>query len=176
MLPALLAVLLVVLLTFQFVLPPEAPSVPDLPPSRGGKLAQLSDAADTGRDPILAERSIFTPVGITATPGEGARADAPPLPLDGAVPVGIVRVRGAARLLLQSPEGRSVTLRPGQSYRGWRLTGIGQDNAQFRRGGETIRLEVGAAAGFAFPPAYTPPNFSGEDDNAPFRFNQADEQ
>lgn len=176
MLPALLVVLLAVLLAYQAVLPREVPVPLDLPPARVTRLADLPAPA-SARYSILDQRSIFAPLAAAAgaDAGEGAANAPPPLPLDGAVVAGIVRVRGAARLVLQSPEGRSITLRPGQSYRGWRLLGIASDSGRFRRGGETIRLEIGAEAGFDSS-AYSPPNFGQESRGGTYRPYQADEQ
>ncbi len=96
-------------------------------------------------------------------------------PLDGAYPAGVVRVRGAARLVLQTPDGKSVSLRPGQSWQGWRLISIGADDVRFRRGGENVTLAFGAPDSFSYPvagpQAYDPGGF---DDL--YRPNQADEQ
>jgi hypothetical protein len=84
-------------------------------------------------------------------------------------------VRGAARLVLQTPNGESVTLRPGQSWQGWRLISIGTDDVRFRRGGENVTLALGAPDSFSYPggvlQGYDP---GGYDDL--YRPNQADEQ
>ena len=76
-------------------------------------------------------------------------------------------MRGAARLVLQTPGGGSVTLRPGQSWQGWRLLAIGSDEVRFARGGETVTLALGAATDSYSYPGYDPRGYQP---------NQADEQ
>jgi hypothetical protein len=170
-LAALLAVLLAVMLATQFVLPQNRPAPPIVPPAalRTGP-AQI---AAVSADPVLARRSIFEPTRL-ASAGSDA-AGAPLGPLDGAVPAGIVRVRGAARLVLQTPDGKSVTLRPGQSWQGWRLLRIGSEDVRFKRGAETITLGLGATNMYTDPgydpSAADPLGYAGG--NWP---NQADEQ
>lgn len=170
-LAALLAVLLAVMLAAQLVLPQDRPVLPDVPPAalRGGP-AQI---AAVSADPVLGRRSIFQP---TQLANAGADAGGAAIgPLDGAVPAGIVRVRGAARLVLQTPDGKSVTLRPGQSWRGWRLARIGSEDVRFTRGAETVTLGLGAANTYSDPgynpSAYDPRGYAGG-----YRPNQADEQ
>lgn len=165
-LAALLAVLLALMLVAQFVLPQDRPAAPDVPPAglRGGPVAIAAVSAD----PVLARRSIFQPVRI----GSGAAASAAQGPLDGATPAGIVRVRGAARLVLQTPDGSSVTLRPGQSWQGWRLIAIGSDEVRFARGSETVTLGLGAPSDPYSYPGYSAPAY----DPRAYRPNQADEQ
>ncbi|RNJ63695.1 MAG: hypothetical protein EDM03_04725 [Porphyrobacter sp. IPPAS B-1204] len=162
-LAALLAVLLALMLAAQFVLPQDRPAVPDVPPAalRAGPV----QIAVISPDPALSRRSIFQP---TRLAGSGAAGlSVPAGPLDGAIPAGIVRVRGAARLVLQTPDGGSVTLRPGQSWQGWRLTAIGTDEVRFARGGETVTLGLGAATESYSYPGYDPRGYQP---------NQADEQ
>lgn len=167
-LAALLAVLLALMLVAQGVLPQDRPTPPDVPPVglRDGPVTIPAVSAD----PVLARRSIFTPAQSGAGGAGGAAAATGPL--DGAVPAGIVRVRGAPRLVLQTPDGSNVTLRPGQSWRGWRLIGIGTDEARFARGGETITLGLGAATDPYSYPGYAAPAY----DPRAYRPNQADEQ
>lgn len=168
-LAALLAVLLAVMLAAQVVLPLDRPEVPGVPPAAGLRRV-TADVPRISPDAVLARRSIFTPVALVGASGDNA---APRAPLDGAVPAGTVRIRGAVRLVLQTPEGKAVTLRPGQSFRGWRLTAIGREEASFRRAGESVTLAFGAATSFFQddPYAYDPRDFGGG-----FRANQADEQ
>jgi hypothetical protein len=168
-LAALLALLLVLLLAVQAILPVERPAAPDVPPA--GLRAGSAEFAVVNPDPVLARRSIFQPTRTTRASGQGGAAGG----LDGAYPAGVVQVRGSARLILQTPDGNSVTLRPGQSWQGWRLVGIGRDDARFRRGGETVTLAFGAPDSFSYPggalQGYDP---GGYDDL--YRPNQAEEQ
>lgn len=169
-LAALLAVLLAVMLATQAILPQDRPTAPDVPPA--GLRAATAQFAAISPDPVLARRSIFQPTRIAGASGAGGLSAGP---MGGAYPAGVVRVRGAARLVLQTPDGKSVTLRPGQSWQGWRLIGIGRDDVRFRRGGETVTLALGAAESFSYPAAdplaYEPRGYL--DDFGP---NQADEQ
>lgn len=176
-LAALLAALLVVLLCAQAVLPQDRPAQPDVPAVAA--LPSTPTIAAVSADPLLTRRAIFQPTRLAA--GGPGLAGVPVGPLDGAVPAGIVQVRGAARLILQTPDGNSVTLRPGQSYRGWRLTRIGNDEVRFARGGETVNLALGAANSYSYPgsarPAYDPRDYDPRDYAAGmYRPNQADEQ
>jgi hypothetical protein len=170
-LAALLAVLLALMLGAQFVLPQDRPAVPDVPQMAARQATpQVTLVA---ADPVLARRSIFQPTRLS-----NAGADAASMalgPLDGAVPAGIVRVRGAPRLVLQTPDGKSVTLRPGQSWQGWRLLGIGKDEVRFRRAGETITLGLGAADNYSYP-GYAPPSYAPQGYGGEYQPNQADEQ
>lgn len=174
-LAALLAVLLAMMLIAQFVLPHDRPALPDMP--QGAVRAESARIAAVSAEPVLARRSIFQP---TRLGGSADGAGLPSGPLDGAFPAGIVRVRGAARLVLQTPDGKSVTLRPGQSWKGWRLTRIGSDDVRFRRGGETVTLDLGAADSFSYPgyapPAYDPRDYVPQGYDGRYRPNQADEQ
>lgn len=169
-LAALLALLLMLLLAAQAILPQDRPTAPDVPPAalRTGN-AQF---AVVSPDPVLSRRSIFQPTRIARSGGE---AGAPSGPLDGAYPAGVVRVRGAARLVLQTPDGNSVTLRPGQSWQGWRLISIRGDEVRFRRGGENVTLGLGVPDSFSYsddaPLAYDPRGYDSD-----YRPNQADEQ
>lgn len=170
-LAALLTVLLAVMLVVQFVLPQDRPASPVVPPvaSQAGP-AQI---AAVSADPALARRSIFRPTRLSG--GGAGEAGSSLGPLGGAYPAGIVRVRGTARLVLQTPGGNSVTLRPGQSWQGWRLTRIGRDEVRFRRGGETITLGLGASDSFSYP-GYGSRDFDPRGYNSGYQPNQADEQ
>lgn len=167
-LAALLAALLALLVAAQFLLPTDRPTPPAVPPAalQSGPVAITAVSAD----PVLARRSIFQPTRLAGSGGEGAGV--PGGPLDGATPAGIVRVRGAPRLVLQTPGGGSVTLRPGQSWQGWRLLAIGTDEVRFARGAETITLGLGAATDSYSYPGYAPPGY----DPRGYQPNQADEQ
>jgi hypothetical protein len=166
-LAALLAALLALLVAAQFLLPAERPAPPEVPPAalRTGPVAIAAVSAD----PSLARRSIFQPTRLARNDEDGAAV--PTGPLDGATPAGIVRIRGAARLILQTPDGGSVTLRRGQSWRGWRLTAIGNDNVRFVRGTETVTLDLGASDSNSYP-GLAPPAYDRRGDWP----NQADEQ
>jgi hypothetical protein len=168
-LAALLVALLSVMLIVQFMLPQERPAVPGVPPAalRAGP-AQIGAVS---ADPVLARRSIFQATRLAGASAAGA----PVGPLDGAIPAGIVRVRGAARLVLQTPDGKSVTLRPGQSWQGWRLLSIGRDDVRFRRGGENVTLGLGANDSFSYP-EYAPIPYDPRGLDNGYRPNQADEQ
>lgn len=167
MLAALLALLLALMLVAQFALPAERPEPPAVPPA--GRSAVPVAIAAVSADPALGRRALFRPTRLAATSAENA----PIGPLDGASPAGIVRVRGAARLILQTPDGKTVTLRPGQSWQGWRLIAIGTDNVRFIRGSERVTLALGASATTSYP-GYAPPGSSYDPrDNWA---NQADEQ
>jgi hypothetical protein len=169
-LAALLAVLLALMLAAQAMLPRERPAAPDVPPA--GLRAGSPQFAAVSADPVLARRSIFQPTLIAGANGAGGPSAGP---MGGAYPAGVVRVRGAARLVLQTPDGKSVSLRPGQSWQGWRLISIGSDDVRFQRGGENVTLALGAPDSFSYPGAapraYDPGGF---DDL--YRPNQADEQ
>lgn len=166
-LAALLALLLALLLAAQAILPQERPTPPDVPPA--GLRAGTAQFAAVSADPVLERRSIFQPTRIAGASGAATG------PLDGAYPAGIVRVRGAARLILQTPDGKSVTLRPGEAWQGWRLVSIGRDDVRFRRGGENVTLGLGAPQTYSYPAndplAYDPRVYGS--DIVP---NQADEQ
>jgi hypothetical protein len=167
-LAALLALLLALLLAAQFVLPVERPDAPAVPPV-AARAAPVAMAAGS-IDPALARRSIFQPTRLAGAGAGGAGV--PAGPLDGASPVGVIKVRGAARLILQTPGGKTVTLRPGQSWQGWRLVAIGADDVRFVRGTERVTLAVGAAASSDYP-GYLPPGAYDPDDTYA---NQAEEQ
>ena len=167
-LAALLATLLALLMVAQFLLPSDRPAAPEVPPAA---LQTVSVAiAAISPDPALARRSIFQPTRLAGGSAEGAGV--PGGPLDGAAPAGIVRVRGAARLVLQTPSGGSVTLRPGQSWQGWRLLAIGTEEVRFARGSETVTLGLGAATDSYSYPGYDPRGY----DPRGYQPNQADEQ
>lgn len=168
-LAALLAVLLALLLVVQFALPQDRPLVPAVPPA-SGRIGPAQIAA-VSADPVLARRSIFQPKVIANPAGAQMQAS----PLGGAYPAGIVRVRGAGRLVLQTPEGKSVTLRPGQSWQGWKLTSIGSDEVQFRRGAETIKLGLGAGDSYSNP-GYGSLDYDPRGFDRGYQPNQADEQ
>jgi hypothetical protein len=150
-LAALLALLLALMVAAQFVLPADRPEPPAVPAAGLGTAPVALAAASA--DPALSRRSIFRPTRLAASSAPGAPAG----PLDGASPAGVVKVRGAARLILQTPDGGTVTLRPGQSWQGWRLIAIGTDSVRFSRGGESVTLDIGAPVSSSFSyPSYDP--------------------
>lgn len=165
-LAALLALLLALLLAAQFALPAERPEAPAVPPP--GRGAASGAIAAVSADPALAGRALFRPTRLAG----GSAAGVPIGPLDGASPVGVIKVRGAARLILQTPGGKTVTLRPGEAWQGWRLIAIGTDEVRFVRGGERVTLAVGETASNDYP-GYLPPGAYSPRDNYA---NQADEQ
>ncbi len=168
-LAALLSLLLAVMLVAQMLLPPSRPELPGVPPAAGLRRV-TAEVPRVSPDAVLARRSIFTSVTLA---GAATNNGAAPAPLDGAVPAGTVRVRGAVRLVLQTPQGKAVTLRPGQSWRGWQLTAIGREEASFRRAGESVTLAFGLANDFSGYDLYP---YGPRDDESGFRANQADEQ
>lgn len=171
-LAALLTVLLAVLLVVQFVLPQDRPAAPPVPPVAGR--TGPAQIAAISADPVLARRSIFQATQLSGGTSSDAAA-VPQGPLGGAYPAGIVRVRGAARLVLQTPSGSSVTLRPGQSWQGWRLTAIGRDDVRFQRGRERITLALGAGSNYS-DPGFNQQSFDPSGYDGRFGPNQADEQ
>jgi len=141
-LPAILAVVLVLVLAFQLVMTHE----PDLPRAGVVPLVPLPEqraASIVVTPPILERRPIFAPRDIGGGAASGA---AIPLPLDGAVATGFVSVGSRVTAVLQTPSGGIVRLRPGARYRGWMLVAVTSSGAKFRRGGESMTMTYGAAA------------------------------
>lgn len=121
----------------QFALPPEV----ELVSAPGRVIARPLPEREPGRtlaDPIILRDALFTPVR-----GGTAKADAESkAPLDGARAVGIVRVRGFARVVMQDSEGTPATISIRNTYRGWTLVAIGRDSATFVRGKERLVLPL----------------------------------
>jgi hypothetical protein len=110
---------------FMFVDPVEQPLAPGrfVVPAVGQQ-----NTSQISADPIIVRSAIFAP-------GRGAGAAASSAPLDGARFVGITKVRGFARAVLQEADGGAVSIPLGGQYRGWKLTGLNADNAAFVRDG-----------------------------------------
>ena len=144
LLPAALAALLGLLLVVQLALPSpvELPEVELTPPIRLRPLPVVPAVAD----PAIVARPIFAPGRREfVAPAGGAAADRA-APLEGARPVGVLTVRGAARVFLQAPDGRVEVVGRGGGYRGWTVTDIGSGRIAVRRGGERATLAVTASA------------------------------
>lgn len=104
------------------------------------------------------------PFDADRTPGAPPPAAAPPPPPPPPPPVpklvGVAGGRGRAVALVKGVSGETVMLTRGQSVDGWRLVGIGRQDAIFALGGDrrTVRLDFGnKPAGSAPPPVFTPP-------------------
>lgn len=149
LLPAALMALLAVVLVGQLLMP-SAVELPDAPIVRPLRLAPLVVPGVTV-DPEILARPLFAP---------NRRDDAGPdvskaSPLEGARAVGIVSIRGAARVFLQAPDGTVSRIGIGGVYRGWRLVRI-TPNPTFVRGIETAVLPVTASAPPAAPAVAEP--------------------
>ena len=134
-LPALLSGVLVLMIALQFALPVDDDIPADV---RRVVPSQVGENA-IGRvvpDPIILRSALFSPsrggAGVSAS---GAAASGP---LDGAVPVGMVRGRGFARAVLQQSDGSAVSVPMGGRYHGWTLIGLNAQSATFSREGERI--------------------------------------
>ena len=138
--PALLALLLVLMAALQWALPAEVV----LPDAAGRAVApQMAERSimRTFPDDVILRRALFAPGrGVTGKSAEDSG------PLDGATPVGIVRGKGFARVILQQADGSAVTLSLGSAYHGWALTRISQDSAIYKRNGKTLMLPLGSRA------------------------------
>jgi hypothetical protein len=138
-----LAAVLALALAFQLLVT----RAPDVPAS--GIVPNVAVPAPVVSGPvfiptILQQRPMFTPGNLArAAPGGAGPA---PLPLGGAVATGTVSISGHAVVVMQSPDGSIVRLRPGSRYKGWTLTAIAPTGAKFRRGTESMTLGYGAAA------------------------------
>lgn len=107
--------------------------------------------ATTAADPSIAARTLFTPtrsdsVGSSGSGRGAAGVVAAPLPLGGARIAGVSIVGGRTRVFVEAPGGKVRAVGRGSAYLGWRLAGVGGDSVEFRRGGERLRLVVGATA------------------------------
>lgn len=155
LLPAALVALLGLLLGLQLALP--SPIVlPESGVSRPLRLAPLAPRPVVV-DPQITQRPLFAPnrreTVSAAGPGVAAKAAA----LAGARVVGVVTVRGQARIFLAAPDGRISAVGLGGRYRGWRLVRIDGSQLTVARGAETAILGVGAAAAVPPAPAETEP-------------------
>lgn len=145
-LPALLAVLLLVLLGVQLALPPQI-DLPEVGVGRPFRLAPIS-VTPLGADPEITARTLFSP---SRRPDGAVAAGDKTAPLGGARPVGAVSVRGRARVFMQDPDGKVRGIELGDSIAGWRLAQVSGGQLLFVRGPESITLPIGASA----PPVRT---------------------
>lgn len=141
LLPAALTVVLTVLLIFQLFAPPGGvASATALPGAVGRAIAPTLDAQAIDyrvADPLILSDALFDPARAGSLGGSAVVG-----PIGGALPVGIIRSQGVARVVMQQSDGKPLSLRIGQTYRGWRLAGIGEDTIAFFRDGRTLRLPI----------------------------------
>ena len=135
-LPALLALVLVLMAALQFALPTDV-VLPDAPGRTVANRLPERIAFRAIPDDVILRRALFAPGSGGA--GKGIAATGP---LDGATPVGVVRGRGFARAILQQADGSAVSLPVGAAYHSWRLTGIAKDSATFFRDGKKLVLPL----------------------------------
>lgn len=154
LLPAALTALLGLLLVVQLAVPSPV-ELADVGFARPLRLAPLVVPA-LAADPEIAARPLFSPrrrdsveVGVAdkAAPLEGARI------------VGIVTVRGRARLFVQALDGRVTPVALGGSYKGWQLVRIDAGQVLAVRGAERAVLAVSPSAA----PVATAPAADGEE-------------
>ena len=149
-LPALLALVLLAGVAVQVALPQGAA----VPPGLGGARAadwRLPAIREVGSPDLAARHSLFSPLRVVgarvaaqdARMGGTRIAPKPVGPLDGTFVLGSAGLAGARALLLRETSGRVLRLRPGGTYRGWRLQQIGPDAALLRKGGRTKRVAYG---------------------------------
>jgi len=141
LLPASLCTALVALLIFQLFTPPgEALSAALLTGTVVQPVAPPLNPQPIDyrvADPLILTDALFDPARAGGL-GDNAVAG----PIGGALPVGIIRNQGIARVVMQQADGKPLSLRIGQAYRGWRLAGIGEDQIAFYRDGRTLRLPI----------------------------------
>lgn len=145
LLPAALAALLAVSVVALLVLPTalELPEAGLVAPLRLPPLIVATAPAD----PSIAARTLFTPTrSDSGVARPGATPTVAPLPLGGARIVGTSSVGGRARVFVEATNGKVRALGLGSVYLGWRLSRVGSDSVEFGRGGQRLRLTVGAAA------------------------------
>lgn len=138
LLPALLALVLLLLAVFQLATGAEAP-----PPESYGRVIVpvVRNRADAvvAVDPSTVRPSIFTPVR-----GAGG-VDQPPAslgPLGDAAPVGITRARGVTRVILQRNDGQIIRLPIGGRYGDFRLTAVTSDAVRFSGPDGSVRIPL----------------------------------
>ena len=143
--PALLVGALVLSLVIQFALPQASPFA-DLSPEAGSGRAAVRLGANGGEPrlalepsyPAILDRPLFTP----SRSGSAAAADiAPPGAL---MLLGVASDGGRASATLTTAGGALQSLRLGEAFQGWRLSGVGRDHAILSRGGVVQVLRVGA--------------------------------
>lgn len=107
-----------------------------LPPSGVDKPALVQPRPVPDPDAI-GQRQLFAGGGDVG--GASLPSDAPEL-------IGIVgRPPHDAIALVRTPEGRSKSIAPGESYAGWRLEAVSAEAALFSRGALQIRVPMPAA-------------------------------
>ena len=144
LLPAALAALLALLLVVQLAVPSPV-ELPDAAVARPLRLLPLPLPALLA-SPIIGLRPLFAPGRReNSTPGTSAVADKA-VALEGARAVGIIRVRGAARVFLQAPDGTVIPVNLGGRYKGWRLVRTDTRSVVVTRGAERATLTVSASA------------------------------
>jgi hypothetical protein len=141
LLPAVLAGLIGLLALVRLALPSPV-ELPDAGFIRPLRLPPLVVAPVTA-DPLILSRPLFSPgrreAGVGGVADKGAA-------LEGARAVGFVRVKGAASAMLQAPDGSVAMVRPGSSYKGWRIVEVQRTHVLALRGAETVRLPIEASA------------------------------
>ena len=135
-LPALLALVLVLMAALQFALPADV-VLPDAPGRTVANRLPERIAFRAVPDDVILRRALFAPGSGGAGKGVAGAG-----PLDGATPVGVVRGRGFARAVLQQADGSAVSLPVGAAYHSWRLTGIATNSATFLRDGRKLVLPL----------------------------------
>lgn len=126
-------------LTQPIELPAPAPA-----PAR--RLAPLS-LPTLRADRVIVDRALFSPSrrdDPSVAGGDPSNPDALPL-LGGARAAGVAGVRGALRVVMQSPSGAIRSLRLGQLYEGWRLIAVDSRRVIFQRAGQRVVLAIGEA-------------------------------
>lgn len=141
LLPAVLGASLALMAALQFALPVDD----ELPVSTTATVRRPVASFETARavaDPIILANALFSPERI----GKGGGVKSETGPMDGARVVGSVQTRGFAHALLQTIDGRAVTVAVGGRYRGWQLIGLNPTNAIFRRSGVTLPMPFAVGA------------------------------
>lgn len=138
--PAILSALLAAMIPLQLYL-----TRTDEPVSAGRPLSVLARYApprivSVAIEPAILEQPIFSPARTRG--GDGANPDL----LDGAQVAGAWSVGRQTRLVLRKPDGRSVTMRIGDVYKGWQFAAITTEGARFARSGDTKVIPFGASA------------------------------
>lgn len=149
LLPTWLAALLVLMAALQFALP----SGVEFSQGPARVVAQRLPERIVARhvpDGVIISRALFTPARGGGVKQAGAG------PLDGATPVGGVRGKGFARAIIQQASGAVVSLNIGQSYHGWRLTGLTRGSAIFIRDGKRLAIPFSAGGAVQSDSYYQP--------------------
>lgn len=152
-LPALLSLALLASVAVQLALPQGVL----VPPGFGAMHApdrRLPAIGEVGTPDLTGRPSLFSPLRVVgaklaeqdAALTGSAVAPQPVGPLDGAFVLGSTKIGGARAVLLRTPGGRVLRLRPGGNYQGWQLLKIETDAALLRKGGKTTRIAYGTTA------------------------------